>query len=129
MSTSTKNLVSQYLAAWRAKDANGIAACVHQAVHLKGPMAELTGRDAFVESAKRMFPMLREHVVRGLLADAEQAMFVYDFVCAEPIGVCRTAERVKVEAGLITDVELFFDPRPFEQALRATGAGSGASRS
>ncbi len=41
------------------------------------------------------------------------------------IGVCRTAELVRFQDGLIRDIELFFDARPFEamqrsQADRAT---------
>jgi hypothetical protein len=52
-------------------------------------------------------------------------MFAYDFVCRDPIGVCRTAELVRFQDGLIRDIELFFDARPFEamqrtQADRAT---------
>jgi len=46
-------------------------------------------------------------------------MFVYDFVCAEPIGVCRTAEFVTLKDGLIGSLEIFFDPRPFEKLMQS----------
>ena len=39
----------------------------------------------------------------------------YDFVCVEPIGVCRTSELITVKEGFIGDVELFFDARPVEK--------------
>jgi hypothetical protein len=37
-------------------------------------------------------------------------MFVYDFICADPVGVCRTAEFVTLEDGLIACVEIFSTP-------------------
>jgi hypothetical protein len=37
--------------------------------------------------------------------------------------VCRTAELVIVENGLVTSVELFFDVRPFEKTRTDSEAG------
>ena len=93
--------------------------CVHSDMSFRGPLTGSRGREAFVDGAKRMFPLLREHRVRSILAGDDQAMFVYDFVCAEPIGVCRTAEFVTLKDGLIGSLEIFFDPRPFEKLMQS----------
>ena len=45
-------------------------------------------------------------------------MFAYDFVCEPPIGVCRTAELITFEDGLVKTIELFYDARPFEQLIQ-----------
>jgi hypothetical protein len=54
----------------------------------------------------------------------DRAMFAYDFICRDPIGVCRTAELVRFQDGLIRDIELFFDARPFEAMQRAQAASA-----
>jgi ketosteroid isomerase-like protein len=122
--TSAPQVVQTYLDAWKHKDADAIGRCVHSDVSFKGPMSESRGRDAFVEGAQRMFPLLREHRVRSIVAAKDQAMFVYDFVCAEPIGACRTAEFVTLKDGLIGSVEIFFDARPFEKLMQSQAAGA-----
>jgi hypothetical protein len=118
-----------YLEAWSRKDLDGIAALLHPRVHFKGPMQELNGREAVIEATRRIFPLLERFDVHARFISGDRAMFAYDFVCREPIGVCRTAELVRFENGLIRDTELFFDARPFEamqraQAARGAGAGS-----
>jgi hypothetical protein len=108
-----------YLKAWDAKDIDGIASYLHPEVHFIGPMAEVRGKQGVVESAKRMFGIMRGLKVRSEFVSGEEAMFTYDFVCAEPIGVCRTAERVVFKDGLIREIELFFDARPFEKMMQS----------
>ena len=89
-------------------------------------MQELNGRDAVLASAKRIFPILERMDIRGQFGGGDRAVFVYDFICRQPIGVCRTAELVRFEDGLVRDTELFFDARPFEAMQRAQAAGSAA---
>jgi len=129
MSSARESDCLAYLDAWSRKDIDGIAALLHPQVHFKGPMQELNGREAVVEATRRIFPLLERLKVRARFISGDRAMFAYDFVCREPVGVCRTAELVLFENGLIRDTELFFDARPFEalqraQAARGTGAGS-----
>jgi hypothetical protein len=119
--TAVPQVVQAYLSAWKHKDAEAMGRCVHAGVSFKGPMSESQGRDAFVEGSKRMFPLLREHRLRSILASSDRAMFTYDFVCAEPIGVCRSAEVVTFKDGLIGSVEIFFDARPFEKLMQPQG--------
>jgi len=122
LTASTLEVTHEYLAAWQRKDADAIAAHVHTHVHFKGPMTELQGREPFIAACKRMFPMLKEYRVRSVAATEDRAIFVYDFVCVEPIGLCRTAELITVKDGLIRDVELFFDARPFEKLASVKAA-------
>ena len=116
-----------YLDAWSRKDLDGIAVHLHPDVHFKGPMQELNGREAVLGSSKRVFQILERLDVRARFVSGNRAMFAYDFVCLDPIGVCRTAELVRFQDGLIRDIELFFDARPFEAMQRAQAA-SGAPK-
>jgi len=112
-------IACDYLDAWHRKDATAIGAYFHPEVSLTGPMANIAGRDAVVASAARMFPMLKGYEVREIFAKNDQAICIYDFICAEPIGRCRTAELLTFDGDLIRGIELFFDARPFEAALKA----------
>src|SRR5258708_39914808 len=101
-----------YLDAWSRKDLDGIAVHLHPDVHFKGPMQELNGRAAVLASSKRIFPLLERLDVRARFVSGDRAMFAYDFVCRDPIGVCRTAEFVRLQTGLIRAIEPFFAHRP-----------------
>jgi SnoaL-like domain len=126
MSKSNESSATAYIEAWSRKDLDGIAAHLHPAVHFKGPMQEVNGRDAVLAGAKRIFTILERMDIRGQFVSGDRAVFVYDFICRQPIGVCRTAELVRFEDGLVRDTELFFDARPFEAMQRAQAAGSTA---
>jgi len=119
MTTSIEAASAAYLDAWARKDLEGIAARLHPDVHFMAPMQELNGRDAVLASAARVFPLLERFETRAKFVSRDRAMFAYDFICREPIGVCRTAELVGFEDGLIREIELFFDARPFEAFQRA----------
>jgi hypothetical protein len=119
MTTSIEAASAAYLDAWARKDLDGIAARLHPDVHFMAPMQELNGRDAVLASVARIFPLLERFETRAQFVSRDRAMFAYDFVCREPIGVCRTAELVGFEAGVIREIELFFDARPFEAFQRA----------
>jgi hypothetical protein len=119
MSKSIDSNCAAYLDAWSRKDIDGIAVHLHPDVHFKGPMQELNGREAVLASAKRIFPLLERLEVRARFVSGDRAMFAYDFVCRDPVGVCRTAELVRFQDRSIRDIELFFDARPFEAMQRA----------
>jgi hypothetical protein len=123
MPDSIESNCAAYLDAWSRKDLDGIAIHLHPDVHFKGPMQELSGREAVLASSKRIFPLLERLEVRAKFVAADRAMFAYDFICRDPIGVCRTAELVRFQDRLIRDIELFFDARPFEAMQRAQAAG------
>lgn len=122
MNASTNESAASYLEAWRKKDVQAIARHLHTDVRFTGPMMKVSGRDAVIASAQRILPIVEELVIRSTFISGNQAMLVYDFVCAPPIGRCRTAELVTFEEGLIRDIELFYDARPFEHAVRASAA-------
>jgi ketosteroid isomerase-like protein len=118
MPTSNEARCAAYLDAWSRKDLEAIAAHLHPDVHFKGPMQELNGKPAVLESTRRIFPLLERLHVRGQFVSGDRAVLVYDFVCKAPLGVCRTAEMVRFDGGLVRETELFFDARPFA-ALQA----------
>jgi len=112
----TTEIAQEYLSAWKRKDADGIARLLHSEVRLKSPVADLTGREAFLLMCRKIFPVLENISLRAQFASENQVMLVYDFVLQDPMGLTRTANLMTFEGDLIRSVELFFDARPFEKS-------------
>ncbi len=112
-------IAEKYLKAWDEKDIDGIAKVLDPEVHFKGPVAETRGKDKFVQASQRMFGMMKSLQVRSKFAAGNQAIFTYDFVCVDPVGICRTAELITFKGDKIAGIELFFDARPFEKFMQA----------
>jgi ketosteroid isomerase-like protein len=122
MKTDVLAVGQAYLKAWDRRDVSEISKYLHPDVQFLGPMNEVSGKEAVLQSTKRVLPMLQGVKVRSQFASGDQALFTYDFVCAEPINVCRTAELMTFEDGLIRRIELFYDARPFEALARSRQA-------
>jgi SnoaL-like domain len=108
-----------YLKARAKRDLEEIAKYVHPEVHFIGPMTEIAGVEKVLQSTQRIYGLLKTLQVRSRFASGDQVIFTYDFVCADPIGVCRTAELLTFKDGLIIKIEVFFDPRPFEKFMQS----------
>ena len=110
-----KNVASAvaYYKAMADKDLTSMARHLHPDVRLVTPMEELTGKEAVLEAAKRLLPLINSIKVHAKFGSEDQAMLTYDMEFAEPIGVTRTAVLMTFKDGLIERSELFFDARPF----------------
>src|SRR5262249_13832229 len=80
--------------------------------------AEMNGREGVVAAVARILPLLKEFRMKSTFIAGNRAMFTYDLVCEAPVGLCRTAEEVTFEDGLVKTIEQFYDPRPFEELKR-----------
>ena len=112
-----KNVASAvaYYKAMADKDLTSMARHLHPDVRLVTPMEELTGKEAVLEAAKRLLPLINSIKVHAKFGSEDQAMLTYDMDFSAPIGVCRAAALMTFKDGLIARNELFFDARPFEK--------------
>ena len=125
MTSAAHDLCDRYYTAWQRKDLNAILACLHPDIVFKSPTATTNGRDAYAQGAQRFLPLVERVEVRWTFVEPDGAMIAVDFHCIQPIGLCRTAERLGLKDGLIIDDELFFDARPFEALSRSKAAPQG----
>lgn len=102
-----------YYTAMGNKDLAGMERHLHPQVDFVGPLAEMTGKQAVLEAARRLFNNLNSLNIRAKCAAAGQVMLVMDMDCPAPIGILRAASFLNFEDGLIARIELFFDPRQF----------------
>jgi ketosteroid isomerase-like protein len=106
-----------YYKAMNDKDVAGVARSLHPDVRFLGPLAELTGKEAVLEAAKRFVNLTKSLRVRAKFGSDDTAMLAYDVDFGGPIGICRTAVLMTFNDGLIASIELFYDARPFEKDL------------
>jgi ketosteroid isomerase-like protein len=102
-----------YYQAMNGKDLAGMARNLHPDVRFISPLADLNGKQAVLDAAKRLLTLLKSVGVQAKFGSESQAMLTYDLDFAEPIGICRTAALMTFKDGLIARIELFFDARPF----------------
>lgn len=102
-----------YYKAMNDKDLSSMARHLHPDIRLVSPLDALTGKEAVLEAANRLFPLIRSIKVHAKLGSDDQAMLTYDMDFAEPVGICRAAALMTFKDGLIARSELFFDARPF----------------
>jgi SnoaL-like domain len=102
-----------YYKAMSDKELTGMARCLHPEVRLVSPMEELVGKEAVLDAAKRLLPLIKSIEVHAKFGSEDQAVLTYDMDFAEPIGICRAAALMTFKDSLIVRNELFFDARPF----------------
>ena len=105
-----------YYQAMHNKDLAVIEKSLHPDVHLIGPLAELTGKEAVLNSVKHFLSLFKTLTIRARCGNGDhQVMLAYDLECPAPIGRFRGAALLTFEDGLIRQYELFYDARPFEK--------------
>lgn len=114
---SEKNVASAvaYYQAMNNKDLSIIEKYLHPEVRLIGPMADITGKDAVLNSIKHFLPNFDKLTIRAQAGNGDQVMLAYYLDCPAPIGLFRGAVLLNFQEGLIIRYELFYDARPFEK--------------
>ncbi len=109
------NLAENYYHNMLKQNFDAMGECLHPEVIFISPLAKMSGRKAVVEAAKNLSKILDNIEIRSKLSSDNQIMFAYDFMFHKPIGQIGAAVLMDFEDGLISKIELFYDPRPFEQ--------------
>ena len=83
-------------------------------VTFRGPLVQLDGADALRSMLRGLSPDVQRLTIVRQFDDGEFVQTIYDFEAGAPLPI-RCSETIRVVAGAIASVELFFDPRPLEQ--------------
>jgi len=114
-SMSENNVISAvaYYQAMNDKNLADMEKFLHPDFRFLGPLADITGKKAYLELQKRIFlPSFNKLTIRGQFGFGDQVMLAFDLDCPVPVGILRTAVLISFRDGLITHIEAFFDPRP-----------------
>jgi hypothetical protein len=104
-----------YYHAMVQKNFDAMASYLHKDVLFIGPLSNMSGKDAVVSAAKNLSQILGDIKIRTKFASHNQIMLAYDFMFPDPIGKLRAAVLMTFTDQLISEIELFYDARPFEE--------------
>ena len=98
------------------KNIEALEKLVHPDVHFKGPLAEMSGRDAYLSATRAFQSMFKSLKIRNIFGDedGDQVMLAYEVEFPEPFGKVPSAVLMTFKDKIVTAIELFYDGRPFE---------------
>ena len=115
MNNNNLTVAEAYYTAMSEKNVMGMGKHLHPDIHFLGPLAEIKGKEEFLEAAKGFTSFFKTLTIRAKFGSEDQAMLVYDLDFPAPIGKLPTAALLTFQEGLISKIELFCDGRPFER--------------
>ncbi len=104
-----------YYTAMSNKDLEALTKHLHPQVHFLTPLAELSGKEPVAKAVKNFMAFFKTLTIQTALSNENQAMIIYNVDFPGPIGEIHAAALLTFESGLISDIELFYDARPFEE--------------
>jgi hypothetical protein len=114
MDTTSATIAKTYYTAVSKKNIENVEKYLHPNIQFISPLAELTGKEAFIEATKKYIAFFNTLKIRTVCGSTDQAMVVYD-VDLPSLGKLPTAVLMTFQEELITKIELFFDARRFEK--------------
>jgi ketosteroid isomerase-like protein len=101
----------EYLDRFTAGDLAGAGDLLAEDFSFRGPMLESEGRDAFLEGASGLGPVVRGNQMLRQWEDGEEVCSVYEFRVETPAGAgsIPMTEWVRVRDGKLVSARLIFD--------------------
>jgi hypothetical protein len=105
------SVVQRYFDAWRRGDVEHLRSLLDDQVLASGPLATVRGAQEHAMSLVRSRPLFRDIVVDQLLTDGQFVIAWFRFELPSGSSV-RAANRCEIVGGVISNIEVAFDPRP-----------------
>jgi hypothetical protein len=108
---SSAHVYREYLDRFTAGDLPGARDLLAEDFSFHGPMLQAEGRDAFLEGASGLGPIVRGNEMLRQWEDGEEVCSVYEFKVETPIGAgsIPMTEWVRVKDGKLVSARLIFD--------------------
>jgi limonene-1,2-epoxide hydrolase len=104
-------VVQEYFAAWRRGDAEHLETLLDDSVSANGPLATVHGAHEHASSLARSSQMFRDIKVDQIVSAGAYVLSWFRFELRSGSTV-RAANLCEVADGVITRIEVTFDPRP-----------------
>jgi hypothetical protein len=112
------NIAEDYISAINKQDIEALGKDLHPQLHFKAAMCEIDGRQNFLEHTQKFFSSIKGLEIRARFSSSRQTFFLYDLFFHNSLGLSRTANLMTFEDGMIREMELVYDPRPFEHFFK-----------
>lgn len=108
-------IAQAYYTAIGEKNIENAEKYLHPHVQFISPFATITGKEGVLKAVRGFTTIFKSLTIRAKFGSDDQAMLVYDIDCPTINGTFSGASLMTFQDDLIAKVELFYDPRPFEQ--------------
>jgi hypothetical protein len=112
------NIAEDYLDAVNEQDIEALGKNLHPQLHFKASMCEIDGRQNFLDHTEKFFTSIKGLEIRARFSSSNHTFFLYDLFFNNSLGMSRTANLMTFENGMIREMELVYDPRPFEHFFK-----------
>lgn len=109
MSDNNLSIVLSYYDAINNNNPNLAAKKLSDDVQIISPLATKTGKDDVVEALKNICSIVERVTIRTKFSSEDQVMLALDMHFPKLIGILRVASLLKLEQGLISCIEMFYD--------------------
>ena len=106
-------IAKAYYTAMAHKDMATLEQYLHPDVKIKTPLFALQGKEAVFGSVKNFSFFFTTLVIRAVCGSENHAMVAYLVTFPAPFGTVSSTAFLTFKDGLIADIELLYDPRPF----------------
>ena len=105
------DVVLSYYADINNKNPDAAATKLADNVSIVSPLDEKHGKEAVFAALQGFCSVIDRVEIRSSMANEDQALLAYNIFFQEPIGLLTAGGLIDLQDGLITRIELFFDPR------------------
>jgi hypothetical protein len=114
MNSTNVAIGKAYYLALKDKNITEVGQYFHSHILLISPLGETVGKEAALKAAQGFSALINNLTIRSAFGTEDEAVVIYDVELAQ-IGTIKTASYLTFKDGLIVQIELFFDARPFSQ--------------
>ncbi|MBS0656607.1 MAG: nuclear transport factor 2 family protein [Verrucomicrobia bacterium] len=110
-----KNRAIAYYSAFGEKNLEEVAKYLHPEVTFIGPLAEMQGKEAYLDAAKKYMAFFKSQKIREVFSYGDRALLVFDYEFPAPLGHVPGASLLTFEGEHIVKIELFYDGSLFTE--------------
>jgi ketosteroid isomerase-like protein len=110
-------LARDYLAAVGRKELGRVEGMLAPDLAFTGPAMSRSTAGEFIEALKRLGAIHVRNDVKHVFVDGDEVCVIYDFVTDTPAGALPTVEWLRMEAGRIAAIRLYYDRVPWKGVM------------
>ena len=104
-----------YYSSMNDRDFDTMSSYLHPEVICISPLDIISTKEVVVSAAKNFSNFFKTIIIKEEFTSEHKVVLLLETACSEPVGCFRSTSVLSFEKGLISKIELFYDPRPFER--------------
>ena len=106
-----QNIAVAYYTALGEKNLKDVEKCLHPDIHFINPQGEMKGKEAVLKAAQGFTSIFTMLTIVGKFESETQAVIIYEIEVPHLSKSLRAVSLMNFQEGLISRMELIFDPR------------------